>query len=70
MELIDTKLNKLRFLCDEQNREMWKRGLLTVHDGEWIYYIRMDGNEPVHTMKDAPRKEIYEDSISKLHTPS
>lgn len=70
MELIDTKLNKLLFLCAEQNEEMRSRGFLTVHDGEWIYYARMDGNEPVHTMKDVPRKEIYEDSISKLHTPS
>lgn len=39
--------NKLLYLKTEQDMEMWGKGYLTLHDGEWVYYYKMEDLKPL-----------------------
>ncbi len=51
MEFIDKSgFKSILYLKTEQNLEMWEKGWITVHDGEWVYYRKMKDLIPVFKM--------------------
>ena len=52
MGFIVKSYKKLFHLSDDQNLDMWDKGFITVHDGKWKYYFKMEDLKPVGGYKE------------------
>ena len=48
MEFICKKPTKILYLCVDQDMDMWRKGFITLHDGEYLHHCKMDDLEPIH----------------------
>lgn len=53
MEFICKEPSKLLYLCVDQDMDMWRKGFVTLHDGEYLHYCKMSDLEPIHKRKTA-----------------